>query len=94
MPKPSEKITAWIGTLSPADELAVRMAFSLSNPWCREDKPWQLRVAELAAQFIKSDEDRRQYETRAAKIARDMEGAVEELKAQTAIPATAPNTPS
>lgn len=85
---------AWIGTLSPGDELAVRMAFCSSNPWCREDKPWQLRIAELATQCVKSDEDRRQYEARAAKIAREMEGAVEELKAQTAIPATAPNTPS
>lgn len=85
---------AWIATLSPAEELAVRMAFSLNNPWCREDKPWQLRIAELEAQFIKSDEDRRHYDERAAKMARDIEGAVEELRAQTSVPAAAPNTPS
>ena len=85
---------AWITTLSPPDELAVRMAFCLNNPWCREDKPWQLRMAELAEKFIKSDEDRRRYEERAAKMARDMEGAVKEMKAQTAVPAAAPNTPT
>ncbi len=32
MPKPTEQIMAWIATLSPADELAVRMALSLANP--------------------------------------------------------------
>ena len=85
---------AWIATLSPAEELAVRMALCLSNRWCREDKPWQLRISELEAQFIKSDEDRRRYEERAAKMAHDIEGAVEEMKAQTAIPAAAPNTPT
>lgn len=85
---------AWIATLSPAEELAVRMAFALSNPWCREDKPWQLRVAGLKSIFIKSDEDRQRYEERAAKMARDIESAVEEMKAQTAIPAAAPNTPT
>ena len=85
---------AWIATLSPADELAVRMAYSLSNPWCQEDSPWQLRIAELEARFIRSADDRRRYEERAAKMARDFESAVEELKAQTAIPAAAPNTPS
>lgn len=90
MPKPTEDITAWIATLSPADELAVRMALSLCNPWCRDDKPWQLRIADLEAQFIKSDEDRRRYQERAAKMARDMEGAVEEIKAQMAVPAAAP----
>jgi hypothetical protein len=85
---------AWIATLSPAEELAVRMALCLNNPWCQEDKPWQLRIAELEAEFIKSDEDRRRYHERAAKMARDIEGAVEEMKAQTAIPAAAPNTPT
>lgn len=85
---------AWIATLSPAEELAVRMAFQLSDPWCRDDRPWQLRIAELEAQFIKSDEDRRHYEARAAKMARDMNGAIEEMKAQSAIPAAAPNTPA
>jgi hypothetical protein len=94
LPKPTEEIVAWIATLSPPDELAVRMAFCLNNPWCREDKPWQLRIAELETQVIKSDEDRRHYEERATKIAHDIEGAVQEMKAQTAIPATAPNTPT
>ena len=85
---------AWIATLAPAEELAVRMAFSRINPWCGEDKPWQLRIAELRAQFIKSDEDRRRYDERAAKMARDFEGAVQDLKAQMAIPAAASNTPN
>lgn len=85
---------AWIATLSPAEELAVRMALRLDNPWCQEDKPWQLRIAELESQFIKSDEDRRRYEERAAKIARDIKGAVEEMKAQATVPAAAPNTPT
>lgn len=83
---------AWIATLSPVDELAVRMAYSLRNPWCQQDTPWQLRIAELEAQFIKSVDDRRRYQERAAKMARDFESAVEELKAQTAIAAAAPNT--
>jgi hypothetical protein len=94
VPKPTEEIMAWIATLAPADELAVRLAFCLNNPWCREDKPWQLRITELEGKFIKSDEDRRRYEERAAKMARDMEGAVKEMKAQTAVPAAAPNTPT
>ncbi len=94
MQKPTEQIMAWIATLSPADELAVRMALSLSNPWCGEDRPWQLRIAELEARFIKSAADRRRYDERAAKIARDMEGAVQEMKAQAAVPAAAPNAPA
>ena len=85
---------AWIATLSPADELAVRMALSLSNPWCREGKPWQLRIAAFESRFMKSDADRRRYEERAAKIARDMEGAVQEMKAQAAMPAAAPSVPA
>lgn len=85
---------AWIATLSPAEELAVRMAMCLCNPWCREDKPWQLRIAELGAQFIKSDEDRQRYEERAAKMARDMDSAVQEIKAQTSIPAAVPGPSS
>lgn len=85
---------AWVATLSPAEELAVRMAFCLRDRWCQEDKPWQLRIAELKSQFIKSAEDRQRYEERAAKIARDIDGALQELKAQIAIPAAAPNTPS
>lgn len=85
---------AWIATLSPAEELAVRMAFSLRDPWCRDDEPWQLRIAELKAQCIKSDEDRRRHEERAAKMAHDIDGAVQDLKAQIAVPAGAPNTPS
>ena len=94
MPKPTEEILAWIATLTPADELAVRLAFCLNNPWCREDKPWQLRIAELEAQFIKSDADRRHYEERAAKMARDIESAVQEMKAQAATPAAGQNTPT
>ncbi|HEX3973055.1 MAG TPA: hypothetical protein VHX19_17135 [Stellaceae bacterium] len=86
MPKPTEQIAAWIATLSPPDELAVRMALCACNPWCRDDRPWQLRVAELQAELIKSDDDRRGYEARAAKIAHDMEGAIEEMKAQAADP--------
>lgn len=85
---------AWIVTLSPAEELAVRMAFSLRDPWCRDDKSWQLRITQLQAQCIKSEEDRGRYEERAAKMARDIDGAVQDLKAQIAIPAAAPNTPS
>jgi hypothetical protein len=92
LPKPTEEILAWIATLSPPDELAVRMALCLNNPWCRADKPWQLRIAKLAATFIKSEEDRRRYEARAAKMARDFESAVEDIKAQTAVPAGAPIT--
>jgi hypothetical protein len=80
VPKPTEQIMAWIGTLTPPDELAVRMALSETNPWCREDKPWQIRVTELQSELIKSNEDRRRYEEQAAKIARDMEGAVQEMK--------------
>jgi hypothetical protein len=94
LPKPTEEIMAWIATLSPAEELAVRMAFCLSNPWCREDKPWKLRIAELEEKFIRSDEDRRRYADRAATMARDIENAVDEMKAQTAVPAAAPNTPT
>jgi hypothetical protein len=94
LPKPSEEILAWVATLSPAEELTVRMAYCLANPWCRDDKPWQLRIAELQSQFIQSDEDRRLYEERATKMARDIENAIEEMKAQTAVPAAAPNTPT
>ena len=94
MQKPTEQIMAWIATLSPADELAVRMALRLSNPWCREDRAWQLRIAALEAQFIRCDADRRRYDERAAKIARDMEGAVQEMKAQAAMPAAAPSVPA
>jgi hypothetical protein len=93
MPKPTEAIMTWIATLTPADELAVRMAFSINNPWCREDKPWQLRVAELDGQLIKTEEARRHYGDSAAKIAHDIDGAVEDMKAQAAIPA-APNLPT
>lgn len=85
---------AWIATLSPPDELAARMAFGLNNSWCREDKPWQLRIAALQSDLVKSDEDRRHYEERAAQMARDMEGAVQEMKDQAAVPATAPNVPT
>lgn len=94
MPKPTEQILAWIGTLAPAEELAVRMALARTNPWCQEDKPWQLRIAELQAQFIKTDDDRRRYEERAAKMARDFDGAVQEMKAQMSAPAAIPNPSS
>jgi len=94
MPKPTEEILAWIATLAPAEELAVRLAYRLNNPWCREDKAWQLRIAELETRFIKSDDDRRRYDERAAKIARDLDSALEEIKAQTAIPAAAPSAPA
>ncbi|HWE71808.1 MAG TPA: hypothetical protein VG328_01500 [Stellaceae bacterium] len=90
MPKPTEQIMAWIATLSPPDELAVRMALSESNPWCHEDKPWQRRIAKLQAELVTSEDDRRRYEERAAKIARDMEGAIRDLKAQATDPAAEP----
>jgi hypothetical protein len=94
LPKPTEEIMAWVATLSPTDELAVRLAFCLNNPWCRDDKPWQIRIAELESQLIKSDDDRRRYEERAAQMAHDIEGAVQEMKAQAAMPAAGPNTPN
>jgi hypothetical protein len=88
--KPTEQIMAWIATLSPPDELAVRMAMCELNPWCLQDKPWQSRLAELQAQFIKSDADRRHFEERAAKMAHDMEAEVENMKAQAADPTASP----
>lgn len=93
MPKPSEEITAWIATLTPANELAVRMALCLTNPWCQDDKLWQLRIAELQARFFKSRGDRERYEKRAAEMARDMNAAVREIKEQFAAPPTAPTEP-
>jgi hypothetical protein len=92
VPKPSEQITAWIATLSPPDELAVRLAFTECNPWCRDDEPWRHRVTELQAALIKSDDDRRRYEARAAEMARDMERVVDEMKAQAADPSAVPKT--
>lgn len=86
MPKPTEEIMAWIGGLAPADELAVRMAISINNPWCQEDKSWQLRIVELTAQCIRSPADRARYEQRAAEIARDMDGALRSMKAVAAAP--------
>ena len=76
-----------------ADELAVRMAFCINNPWCQEDKPWQLRVDELKAQLIKTDEARRYFDDKAAKMAHDIDGAVKEMQTQATIPAAAPNVP-
>ena len=93
MPKPSEEITAWIATLTPANELAVRMAICLNNPWCQGDKPWQLHIAELQAKLFKSPADRQRYETRAAGMARDMDAAVREMKAQAEAPPTTPTEP-
>ena len=43
---------------------------------------------------MRADEDRRRYADRAATMARDIENAVDEMKAQTAVPAAAPNTPT
>lgn len=83
---------AWIATLSPPDELAVRMALCECNPWCRADKPWQFRLTELQSHLIKSDDDRRNYEERAAKMARDMEGAVQDMKNRAADPTASPHT--
>lgn len=93
MPKPSEEIVAWIATLTPANELAVRMAICMNNPWCLEYKGWQLRIAELQAKFVKSPADRQRYVARAADMARDMEAAVREMKAQAAAPPTTPTEP-
>jgi hypothetical protein len=87
MPKPSEEILAWIATLTPANELAVRMAICLNNPWCQDDEPWQSRIAELQAKFFKSSGDRDRYERRAAEMARDMDAAVREMKEQFTAPA-------
>lgn len=94
MPKPAEEIMAWIATLAPADELAVRLAICLNNPWCREDKPWQLRIAELEARFIRSPADRARYDARAAEMARDMDGAMRIMKELAATPSPAPTEPS
>lgn len=77
---------AWIGTLAPADELAVRMGIRLNNPWCHEDKGWQSRIDELSAQCIRSPADRAHYEQRAVEIAHDMEGAVRSMQATAAAP--------
>ena len=85
---------AWIATLTPPDELAVRMALCERNPWCREDRSWQLRMTELRAELIKSDDDRRHYEERATKMAHDMKGAVQEMMDQAADPTAAPNIPT
>jgi len=93
MAKPPEAITVWISTLTPADELAVRMAFCVNNSWCQEDKPWRLRIEELKAQLIKTDEARRYYDDQAAKMARDIDSAVKDMQAQATIPAAAPNVP-
>jgi hypothetical protein len=86
MPKPGEEIMAWIGGLAPADELAVRMALVLANPWCGKDERWQLRIGELQAELIKSPAEGKRYERRAAEIARDMDGAVRSMKADTPDP--------
>jgi hypothetical protein len=93
MPQPSGAIMVWIATLSPADELAVRMAMSLSNPWCAADSAWQHRIAELQAKLVKSTDDRRHYERRAAAMARDMEAAAREIKEQNAEPPPVPSNP-
>jgi hypothetical protein len=93
MPKPSEEIMAWIATLTPANELSVRMALHMNNPWCQEDKAWQLRIRELQAKLFQTPVDRERYESRAAEMARDMDAAVREMKAQAAAPPPAANEP-
>jgi hypothetical protein len=77
--KPSEAIVAWIAGLTPADELAVRMALCKTNPWCEQDKGWRQHIDALAAQLIKSDADRERYEARAATMAQDMAGALRSM---------------
>ncbi|HEY3916615.1 MAG TPA: hypothetical protein VGL83_02420 [Stellaceae bacterium] len=81
---------AWIATLAPPEELAVRMAICLNNPWCRDDNGWQLRIAELEARLVKSAADRQRFAGRAQQIARDMDAAVREMKTQAAGPAPVP----
>jgi hypothetical protein len=93
MPKPPQEIMAWIATLSPADELAVRMSICQNNPWCQEDKAWQLRIAELEAEFIHSPADRARFAERAAKMARDMDAVVRDAKEQAAAPPPVPAEP-
>lgn len=84
---------AWIGTLSPANELAVRMALCQTNPWCREDKAWQLRIGALETEFIHSSADRARFAERAATMARDMDAAVREMKEQALAPPPVPSEP-
>jgi hypothetical protein len=82
MPKPSEAIMAWVEGLAPSDELAVRMALNLTNPWCSDDNGWQHRIGELRAKLIKSDDDEKRYRERAAEMARDMNSAIQSMMAQ------------
>lgn len=77
--KPSETIMAWIGNLTPADELAVRMALCKTNPWCQQDPGWQQRIAELRKKLIRSDSGDERYERRAEEMARDMNRALRSM---------------
>ncbi|HVA12421.1 MAG TPA: hypothetical protein VNF99_04155 [Stellaceae bacterium] len=82
MPKPAEEIVAWIAGLSPTDELPVRMALCLTNPWCHEDKAWQLRIEALRMELLKSTADEERCAQRAAAIARDMDSALRSMMAE------------
>ena len=84
---------AWIATLSPANELAVRMALCHTNPWCRDDNIWQRRIAALEADLVHSPADRDRFIERAGAIARDMDAAVREMKEQAAAPPPVPAAP-
>lgn len=83
----------WIATLTPANELPVRMAFCHTNPWCRDDEAWQSRLRELQRELIKSPADQARYEARAAEMARDMEAALREIEAQIAVVPPSPTEP-
>ncbi|HLI22109.1 MAG TPA: hypothetical protein VKV32_13370 [Stellaceae bacterium] len=82
---------AWIATLTPANELPVRMAFARCNPWCREDSAWQRRIHHLQAKLVKSPADQAGFDARAAEMACDMEAALREIEAQIA---AAPSNPA
>ena len=75
---------AGVATLTPANELPVRMAFCHVNPWCRDDEAWQARLRELQQKLIKSPADEARFEARAAAMARDMESVLREIEGQIA----------
>jgi hypothetical protein len=93
VPKPAEEIMAWIATLTPANELAVRMALCLNNPWCQEDQGWQTHIRDLQAKLCRSPADRERYESHAAEMARDMDAAVREIQSQASAPQAPPPEP-
>jgi hypothetical protein len=94
MPKPAEEIMSWIATLTPANELAVRIALCLNNPWCQEDSGWQQHIRDLQAKLCRSPADRERYQSRAIEMARDMDAAVREMQAQADAPPSAPTKSS